>query len=215
MRLKFKKKMSFHDDEEENFTVVLKPKLLSTTDLIDEYETLSAKYLESKKQIDAFEQMVYGLKRKEELGVARETALTDELQSITDAHNDELEQVKRKYSLEMDEMRNRLNDEKLVKEHLESEIERLNNELALANKRLAEKSATETKPLDPNEVIVSIHRLEFLEQLEAAQEKRIGECAELNSQIGQLRLDLKRVKVIFSEYFNKNTRFKKKYLHSD
>lgn len=188
--------MSFNFDERRDTTVVMNPSALSTSDLIEEYEKLSTKYLQAKNLVDRLEQQSYQLKRNAELGAVREATLHDELQSIAEVHNAELIEVKRKNALELDELRNRANDEKQSREHFEAEVERLNDELQCLEKRLAEKSTVQEKLLlKPNETEIAIDRLQFLENLEVEYMKRVNDFNELSGQVTNLKMELSQQKV--------------------
>lgn len=187
--------MSFNFDERNDTTVVMNASALSTSDLIEEYEKLAAKYLQAKNVVDRLEQEAYQLKRNSELAAAREATLNDELQSIAEVHNAELVEVKRKMALELDELRNRVNDEKESREHFEAEVERLNGEMQTLEKRLAEKSNVQEKSITPNETEITIDRLQFLENLEVEHTKRVNDVNEMSGQVTNLKIELSQQKV--------------------
>lgn len=187
--------MSFNFDEKSDTTVVMNPSALPTSDLIEEYEKLSAKYLQAKNLVDRLEQEAYQLKRNAELSAVREATLNDELQSIAEVHNADLVEVRRKNALEMDEQRNRMNDEKQLREHYEAEVERLNGEIKSLEKRLAEKLSVHEKFVKPNETEIAIDRLQFLENLELEHMKRVNDVNELNGQVTNLKMELSQQKV--------------------
>lgn len=186
--------MSF-DFTEKDTTVLLNPSLLSASDLQEEYKILSAKYLQFKQANDKLQQDNYQLKRDIALSGMREATLNDEMQSITDIHSAELAEIQRKNSIEINELRNRLYDEKHSKENLEHEIERLNREIQILAKGSQEKQSTIAKPLNPNETIVLIDRLESLEKHEANHYEYVQQVNQKNIEIDDLKMKLGRLKV--------------------
>lgn len=192
--------MSFNLNEKGDTTVVMNPSALSPLDLVEEYEKLSTKYLQTINVIDRLEQEAYQLKRNSELSTVREATLNDELQSIAELHNAELVEVKRKHAHELDELRNRMNDEKQSREYFEAEIERLNGEIQSLEKHLVEKSSVQEKSVKPNETEIAIDRLQFLENLEVEHMKRVDDVNELSGQVTNLKIELNQQKVSKSEF---------------
>lgn len=188
--------MSFNFDERRSdTTVVMNPAALSSSNLIEEYEKLSTKYLQAKVLVDRLEQEAYKLKRNSELSAVREATLNDELQSIAEVHKAELVEVKRKNTAELDELRNRVNDEEQTREHFEAEVERLNAEMRSLEQRLAEKSSVQEKSVKPNEIEIAIDRLQFLENLEIEHIKRLNDVSKLSDLVTNLKMKLSQLKV--------------------
>lgn len=113
-----------------NNSIVQNPSILSPDELLDEYEKLSKLYLELKQYFDKSEQQIYDLNRNLQLCDAGKASLQDELDTIAEAHENELKMVKERHQMEANNLRFRLTDAKELNGQLECEIERLKSEAA-------------------------------------------------------------------------------------
>lgn len=179
-------------DNSVNSTIISNPSSISASDLIDEYEKISLLYVKLKEQTDKCEQEIYQLKRNLELSGKRETYLNQELESIAELHDQELIDVKEKHLTETDDLRTRLNNACQTNGTLETELERLKNEMVNVE---AEKATKTTMTCScnvnlVNESILSSSRLEYLEKIESEHFNTFRELDEIKQQLMESKLSI-------------------------
>lgn len=145
--------------------IISNPSALASEDLIDEYGKISQWYLKLKENVEKCEQEIFQLKRNVELSEKRETYLCQELESITESHEKELDDTKHKHNIESQDLRTRLKNITQANGELENEVDHLKSEMAAIELKSKTKAACEcgTKM---NESIISNSRFEYFEKLE-------------------------------------------------
>lgn len=185
--------MNFGSCDGVETSVVSSPHKLSTMDLVEEYQKLSISYNNQKELIDQCRQQIYKLTQEKTLA---DNIMKDELQSVTESCDRELENVRRRCMADNKDLQNRLSEMNVTNEKLECENERLKKELNAANNPLKCAVAAESKVCDKDETIVSNKRIEYLEKIETEYLTLIDEISKLNSAKSELASQLIQVEVI-------------------
>lgn len=182
-------------------TVLQNPSSLEHNDLADEYNKLSKVYLDYKAQIDKSQQQIYQLKRENELSMSREQYLTEELQTITDSHKQNIENERKKYMEEADDLRKRLTSANEVNQGLLTEIEQLKADAEKVN----QSPVVVQQICAPTDSIVSKTRLEYLETVEAEHACLNFDIGELKKKYAELAMQLEQTEVRKQFNFDKTT----------
>ncbi|XP_031625911.1 protein Spindly [Contarinia nasturtii] len=190
--------MNFVNYDIADVEIVKNPSALSIHDLVEEYDKLTASYMQHKVLLDHCKQQVYTLKKEKDL---KDKILNQELQVITENYEGELKETKIKHSIQIGELQSRLTDTRSALEKLELENQQLQNELTTTLNEQSSKPCPEQNTISENETIVSKKRMEYLTKIEnefiqltaeLAQVK--SEKAQLMSQVTQKQSDLDEVK---------------------
>lgn len=174
-------------------SIVPSPHELANTDLVEEYQKLSTCYINQKEFIDQCRQQIYTLTQEK---ARTDNIMKDELQSVSESYDLELENVRKKCMADNKDLQNRLTTINVTNEKLESENERLKNELNEANNPLKFPVPVESKICDQDETVVSNKRIEYLERIETEYLTLIDDVSKLNSEKSELVSQLIQTEVI-------------------
>lgn len=164
-----------------NTSVVQNPSLLSTDELLDEYEKLSKMYSDLKMYFDRSEQQIYELKRNLQLSDKRETFLQQELDAVNEGHESEMKTLYERHQTEADDLRNRLTDAKELNSQLECEIERMKTEVT-ARIEAADKKHEIVEEVD-EKCRSQDDRQQYIDRIEAENVNLIQNCDELRGRL--------------------------------
>lgn len=181
--------MSFEVD----FDIVQDPSSLSKIALIEAYQNISSNVYKQKELIETYKQKIYTLEQEKAL---RDSVQQDELQTLTENYDRELENVKKKLFLENKDLQSRLTELCSTIEKLEVENEYLKNELETASKKSQATHVFEVKPCNENETVISNERFEHLERIEADHLILIGDIANMKDEICRVTSELTQKEVI-------------------
>lgn len=175
------------------FTVVQDPFSLSKSALVEAYQNVSTYYNKQKESIEKYKQKIYTLEQEKAL---RERIQQDELQTLTENFDQELENVKRKFIIENKDLHSRLTELCSTIEKLEFENEHLKCELDRASKKSQATQSFEVNANKENEVIISKERIEHLERTETDYLILFDENANLKDEIFRATSELTQKEVI-------------------
>lgn len=169
--------MNFEDDAFDS-EIVQNPATLSTNQLIEQYKELSSVYLNQRDLIDRYRQKIYKLEQDLSL---KDNVLEDELQSMTENHNRELEDVRRKYMVEYKDLNCRIAEQNMIIESLIQENENLRSEHERRTIEKQPSTSTQLNNCNPNEIILSKDRIEHFKKVEADHILVLDQLTELKS----------------------------------
>lgn len=181
--------MNFEGFDMAEITIIQDPSSLSDFALAEQYQKLSTGYLKQKLLIDQFKQRIYTLEQEKRL---MDNVLQDELQSVTENNDRELEHLKRKFVTENKDLHNRFAELNITIEKLELENEHLRSELKEAHKQPL---APELKACNEDEIIESRKRIEYLEKIEADHFALVDEIVDFKSEKSQLISQIMQIEV--------------------
>lgn len=190
-------KPKFELNFEMEFTVVPDPFNLSKIALIEAYQNISTCYNNQKDAIEKYKQKIYTLQQENSL---KDSIQQDEMQAITDNHERELENVKKKFIIENKDLHSRLTELYSTVEKLELENEHLKNDLETLKKKSQAVLALEMNNYKGHEVLISKERMNHLERIEADHLTLIDDNASLKDEIYRITSESTQTKVIHSFY---------------
>lgn len=170
-----------------DFIVEQDPCSLSKIALVEAYQNISSHHYKQKELIEKYKQKIYTLEQEKTL---RDSVQQDELQTLTENFDRELDDVKRKLSSENKDLHNRLSELCSTIEKLEVENEHLKSELKTASKKPQTTQSLEVKACEENEVVISKDRIEHLERAEADRSVLIDDIANLKDKISRITSEL-------------------------
>lgn len=176
-------KMSY----EVGFVVEQDPCSLSKIALVEAYQNISSNHYKQKELIEKYKQKIYTLEQEKTL---RDSVQQDELQTLTENFDRELESVKKKLVIENRDLHNRLTVLSSTIEKLEVENEQLKNELETVTKKSQTTKPLEVKACEENEIVISKDRIEHLERTEADHSILIDDIANLKDKILRIKSEL-------------------------
>lgn len=162
---------------------ILNPIGLTHDDLLDEYDKLSQLYSSLKKQSEKSSQEIFELRRGAELSEKREKYLNQELESLSEIQNKELDEEKQRHSYEADELRQRLNAAKSSFGELENELDKVKEELAGARALLESRSTECACKEKARESTAADAQTDLLEKMEQEQQTLLDELEELKRKL--------------------------------
>lgn len=168
-----------------NSLVVLNVSSLSNDDLIEEYGKLSQFYQQQKQQLDEYQQEVFVLKRNAELSEKREKYLTQELDSFAEAQQNAVDDKKRKFVAENEELKSRLIAIRTEKEELELELEQRLNEIKSLETKYQSNVELCTCKQSKYQSSDDEKYAEYTEKLEIEQMKLLNELNEVKQQLAE------------------------------
>lgn len=174
------------------------PSSLSKIALVEAYQNCSSCYYKQKELIEKYKQKVYTLEQEKTL---RESVQEDELQTLAESFERELEIVKKKLKSENKDLQNRLTELCSTIEKLEVENEHLKCELETASKKSQIPQSSEVKACEPSKVVVSKDRIDHLERVEADQLILIDDIAHLKEEISRITSELTKKEVRLTDWF--------------
>lgn len=175
------------------FAVVQDPSSLSKISLVEAYQNVVIYYDKQKESIEKYKQKIYTLEQEK---ILRDSVQQDELQSQTENFDRELENAKKKFTIENKDLQSRLTELCVTIEKLELENEHLKCELETARKKSQATQSFEGNACKENEVIISKKRIEHLERAEADHLILIDDIANLKDEIFRVTLELTQKEVI-------------------
>lgn len=170
------------------------PSSLPETAVLEAYKNAMTYCNEQTETIEKYKQKIYGLEQEKTL---KDSVQQDELQVLTENFDRELENIKRKFSVENECLCNRLTELNLNIEKLELENEQLKFELESVTKKSQAVQAIENKSYKENEIVVSKSHIEHLERLEADYVILIDDKANLKDELFRLTSELSQKSVIY------------------
>lgn len=180
--------MSFEMD----FVVEQDPSSLSKIALVEAYQNISSHHYKQKELIEKYKQKIYTLEKEKSL---RDSVQQDEIQTLTENFDRELEDLKKKLNIDNKDFHNRLTELCSTIEKLEVENEHLKRELETASKKTQSTQSPEAKACQENEVVISKDRIQHLERAEADHFILIDNVASLKDEILRITSDLKQKEV--------------------
>lgn len=187
--------MDYHTNHLEDIAIVQDPLSLTPSDLAEEYQKMSAHCLKQKGIIDKCMQQNYTLKQEKAL---KDSILQEELQVLAENNDRELADAKRKFTMETEDLQNRLKRTKESLEKAEAENECLKSDLKAATRQPQENPSNALKTCNENETIVSNKRMEHLEKIETERDELMDELAALRSDKSQLKQQITELEVKFN-----------------
>lgn len=176
-------KMSFEMD----LVVEQDPSSLSKIALVEAYQNFSSHHYEQRELIEKYKQKIYTLEQEKTL---RDSVQQDELQTLAENFDRELENATKKLSIENKDLHNRLTELCSTIEKLEVENEDLKREVESASKKSQTTQSPEVKACERNEVVVTKDRIEHLERTEADHSILIDDIANLKNEISRITSEL-------------------------
>lgn len=150
---------------------------LSNNELIEQYKELSSVYLKQRNAIDGYKQRIYKLEQDIHL---KDNILEDELQSMSETHERELEDIRRKLIGENKDLNCKIAEQNVTLELLVQENENLKSELRIIVKQPTTVKTT-LNNCDRDEIFLSKDRIEYLNKLETDHMILLDEIANLKS----------------------------------
>lgn len=155
------------------------PTILSESELHERYIELVSVYSQHKNLIDCYRQRIYKLEQEKTL---KDNVLQDELQSMEDNHEREMDEVRGKLAAENKELLSRIAKMNLTIDLLEQEIENLKSKV----KEIQKQPSIVQKKSNMNEVQVSRERIEYLNKIETEHINLVNEIDDLKTQKSQI-----------------------------
>lgn len=169
------------------FVIEQDPCSLSKIALVEAYQNISSHHYKQKELIEKYKQKIFTLEQEKTL---RDSVQQDELQTLTENFDRELESAKKKWSIENKDLHNRLTELCSMIEKLEVENEHLKSELETATKKSQATQSLEVKACDKNEIVISKDRIEHLERVEANHSILMDDAANLKDKILRITSEL-------------------------
>lgn len=181
--------MSFGNE----LNLLLDPSSVSKVVLVEAYQNAATYFNRQKESIEKYKQKIYALEQEKNL---KDSVQQDELQAVTENYDREVDNVKRKFTVENRDLHNRLTELTANIEKLEIDNEHLKCDLEAVNKRPQASQSVEMMASKENEAIISKERFEYFERLEADHLTLIDDKASLKAEVLQLTSELQLKTVI-------------------
>lgn len=117
---------------ETEFNFEADPSDLSKIELIEAYQNVSTYFIKQKEEIEKYKQKIYALQQEK---ILKDSVRQDEIQVLAENYEQELENVKKKFTFENKDLHSRLTELISTVEKLEHENEHLKCELETAGKK--------------------------------------------------------------------------------